>query len=116
RVVNWADGRHEIQIYINGVNGNATILSARRGTSAQPGNSHGIGGAGLNGETRSSGQGGTNNNRGGSAGVAGGITSNTTDSTEGYGIVPGVDSWEYVHQAGYGRGGRADSGGGSQAG
>jgi len=116
RVVNWGDGRHEIQLYLNGVNGNATILSARRGTSAQPGVSHGIAGSGVTGSNRANGQAGTNTNRGGSAGKPAGATANTSDGTEGYGIVPGVDSWEYVHQAGYGRGGRADSGGGSQAG
>jgi len=116
RVVNWADGRHEIQIYINGVNGNATVLSARRGTSAQPGNSHGVGGAGVSGPTNGSGQAGSNNNRGGSAGKFGGATTNSADSTEGFGIVPGADSWAYTHQAGYGRGGIAKSDGSSQAG
>src|SRR5690606_2291898 len=97
RTVNWGDGRHEIQIYIFGVNGNATILSARRGTSAQPGVSHGIAGTGVTGTTRVNGQAGTNTNWGGSVGKAGGITANTTDGTEGYGIVPGDDTWSYQH-------------------
>src|SRR5690606_34421962 len=79
RTVNWGDGRHEIQIYNFGVNGNATILSARRGTSAQAAVSHGIGGTGVTGSTRANGQGGSNTNRGGSAGRPGGTMANTTD-------------------------------------
>lgn len=96
------------EMYFNGVNGNATVLSANSGNSGDAaGGTNGSGGnagAGAGTGGGNNGQNGTDTNRGGSVGKTTGATNNTTNNTDGRGIIAGADSWSEAVADGWGRG------------
>ena len=80
------------EMYINGVNGNASILTAISGTPGNPPDDNGSG----SGSSPLGGQDGTNTNRGGSSGCPSSRNNNATNNSNGFGILAGADSWSHV--------------------
>lgn len=102
------------EMYINGVDGNATKLSA---ISGNPGDAAtgtpGAGGSSGTAALGQNGQSGSATNRGGSVG---GATTNTTNNSDGYGFDPDGLTWAYTKTAGYGWGAQSTNVGGNTPG